>query len=341
MVELSLRYVVMDVDRHGNTRYYFRKKGFPKVRLRGIPGSREFMDAYNDALTNHVGTIRIAPKDPNSFEFLCNSYFRSPTFRGLSSSTQSWRHRELQQISNQHGTKPFARLTASNVRRLIEEKSDLPGAARNRLKALKALFRWALDHELVKSDPTDSVRPIQYNSEGHHTWTDEEVSTFESHFPLGAKPRLALSLLLYTACRRGDVVRLGPQNLQFGRLKYRQSKNANKHPVDIDVPVHPELEKAINSTATGPFTFLITEFGRPFSVAGFGNRFREWCNQAGLPHCSAHGLRKAAATRLAEAGASPHEIMAVTGHRTLSEVERYTAAANNRNLADAAIAKIK
>ena len=69
-------------------------------------------------------------------------------------------------------------------------------------------------------------------------------------------------------------------------------------------------------------TFLVTEFGKPYSVAGFGNRFRDWCDQAGLKHCSAHGLRKALATELANNGATAHEIMAVTGHQSLAEVER-------------------
>jgi integrase/recombinase XerD len=109
MVTLRLPFVVLDRDRHGNVRYYFRRKGFRKIRLRGVLGSKEFMDAYNDALTNHAGTIRREHKDPNSFEFLCNLYFKSATFGNLSASTQSWRYRELQQICKQHGTKPFAR----------------------------------------------------------------------------------------------------------------------------------------------------------------------------------------------------------------------------------------
>lgn len=259
----------------------------------------------------------------------------------MNPSTQSWRRRELQQICKRSGSKPYARLTPKHVRGFVDEKAGLPGAARNRLRALKALFRWALEYDLVTTDPTTGVKPIQYHSEGHHTWTSEEVVAFEKCFPVGTTARLSLALLLYTACRRGDIIRLGPKNIQTGRFLYTQNKNANRNPVEIDIPVHSELRRIIDATHTGPFTFLVTEYGRPFTVAGFGNRFREWCNQAGLAGCSAHGLRKAAATRLAEAGASPHEIMAVTGHKTLAEVERYTAAANKKNLSDSAISKIK
>ena len=92
---------------------------------------------------------------------------------------------------------------------------------------------------------------------------------------------------------------------------------------------------------SGHLTFLVTEYGRPFSVAGFGNKFRQWCDEAKLPHCSAHGLRKATAARLAERGATTHEIMAITGHQSLEEVERYTRAARRSQLADSGMAKLK
>src|SRR5207247_11179099 len=65
------------------------------------------------------------------------------------------------------------------------------------------------------------------------------------------------------------------------------------------------------------------------------------CNEAGLPHCSAHGLRKAAARVLAEAGCTAHEIGAITGHSSLAELVRYTKAADQRRLAEAAMADRK
>ncbi len=129
--------------------------------------------------------------------------------------------------------------------------------------------------------------------------------------------------------------------MRKGRLRYRQAKNEHRNPVDLDIPVHPDLQAVIDGTTTGHLAFLTTKFGKPFSVSGFGNKFREWCDEAGLPYCSAHGLRKATAARLAERGATAHEIMAITGHRSLEEVERYTRAARQRELADAAMRKFK
>jgi integrase/recombinase XerD len=125
------------------------------------------------------------------------------------------------------------------------------------------------------------------------------------------------------------------------QLRYRQAKNEHRNPVDLDIPVHPDLLQVIQATPSKHLTFLTTKFGRAFTPSGFGNTFRAWCNQAGLRHCSAHGLRKAAAAWLAERGATAHEIMAITGHRSLEEVERYTRAARQGRLADAAMAKLK
>jgi len=105
--------------------------------------------------------------------------------------------------------------------------------------------------------------------------------------------------------------------------------------------VHPELRRIINSTPSGHLNFLVTEFGKPFTAAGFGNWFRDRCDEAGLPvHCAAHGLRKAGAARAAEAGASAHELMAMFGWSTLAEAERYTRTADRRRMAAAGMAKL-
>ncbi|MCW5694666.1 MAG: tyrosine-type recombinase/integrase [Pseudolabrys sp.] len=342
MATFRLRYVVEDTDRHGNIRLYFRRRGQPKIRLPSIPGSEEFMSAYRDALSRLTDTSKLHRRlQTGTFGHLCRQYFASPSFKGLDESTRNWRRRALNEIAVAHGDKPVAKMQARHVRQLRDEKADKPGASRNRLKALRALFRWAIENDQSPHDPTRDIKPIRHVTKGHHAWTSEEIGAFEDKHPLGSKARLAMTLLLYTACRREDVVRLGPQHISRGRLQYRQAKNEHRNPVDLDIPVHADLAKAIAETPSRHLTFLVTEYGKPFSVAGFGGKFREWCNQAGLRHCSAHGLRKATASRLAERGASPHEIMAITGHRSLEEVERYTRTARKAQLADSAMAKLK
>jgi integrase len=183
------------------------------------------------------------------------------------------------------------------------------------------------------------MRYLKNYSQGYPCWTIEDVIKFKERHPLGSTALLALGLLLYTGQRRSDVVRLGRQHIKDGWLVFTQAKNKRRSPVRLEIPIHPELQRIIDASPVGDLTFLVTKFNRPFTAAGFGNKMREWCNQAGLPHCSAHGLRKAAASRLAEYGASEHEIMAITGHRTLKEVDRYTRGARQKVLADSAMRK--
>jgi integrase len=118
----------------------------------------------------------------------------------------------------------------------------------------------------------------------------------------------------------------------------RQSKTGRT----LEIPVNAELRTCIEATPSEHLTFLTTRLGKPYSHGGLSDQFRVWCDEAGLPeHCSAHGLRKAAARRMAEAGCSAHEIAAITGHGTLKEIERYTKAAEQARLARQAMARTK
>ena len=336
MVDLRLPFLVEDTDRHGNVRLYARPPGGKKTRLRDPVGSPAFMAAYHAALAagDKPGRKRTVP---GSFRALCDAYFGSPTFRALDVSTRNWRRRALERVAIEHGDKPAALLEPKHVRELRDDLAETPGAANSRLKAMQALYRFGLQAGVVQRDPTKDVERIRYKVAGHHSWTIAEVAAYEARWPIGTRQRLALALLLYTAGRREDVVRIGPAQLRGGRLRFTQAKNEDRAPVEMDIPVHDDLAAAIAATVTGTKTFLVTSFGKPFTAPGFGNAFRDWCNAAGLPHCSAHGLRKATATRLAERGASAHMIQAITGHKSLAEVERYTAAARGALLADQAM----
>jgi len=144
-----------------------------------------------------------------------------------------------------------------------------------------------------------------------------------------------MALLLYTGQRRGDVIRMGYQHIRDGFLHVRQEKTGT----ELAIPVHPALAAIIADTPRDNMTFVTTKLGGPFRASAFSVFFRKSCDGAGLPHCSAHGLRKAAARRLADAGCTAHEIAAITGHTSLREIERYTKAVNQRRLAEAAMSK--
>jgi integrase len=210
-----------------------------------------------------------------------------------------------------------------------------PHTARNWLKTIRALMQFCLAHEMIGEDPTLGVKAKVPKSDGHHTWTDVEIAQFEAAHPIGSKARLALALGLYTAQRRGDVVGMGRQHIRDGVLHIKQEKTGKP----LALPVRPELQAAIEATACGHLTLLVTKTGKSYGANDFSEQFRKWCDDAALPRCCTfHGLRKAAARRFAELGCSANEIAAWTG-QSLREVERYTRAADQARLARNAMAR--
>jgi integrase len=326
------KHCTYQADRYGNRRVRFRRRGV-SVYLTGIPWSEDFMRQYAAALEREEGNraqVGAAKRTfPGSFSALCVSYYASPEFRGLKTSTQRVRRNVLERFRAEHGHRPLKDLQSFHVRSIIGAKADTPEAANNLLKVLRVVLDYAVSEGMIASNPATHLKRYSSKGEGIHTWSEAEVRQFEARFPIGSKPRLALALLLFTAQRRGDVVRMGWQHLLTDSITVRQEKTDNP----LLIPVHPELAHVLASVPRTNLTFLITERGRPFTSASFGNWFRKRCNEAGLPQCSAHGLRKCAATRLADAGCSLHRIMAVTGHKSMSSVAPYTKRADQARLA--------
>lgn len=342
-MRVPLKYISEDVDRHGNVRCYVRVPGKKKVRIRALPGTPEFMEEYQAAIATSAGApLRQANEiKKGSFRYLCIRYYASTAYKALDIKTRDWLRRALDEVAGEHGAKPVAMMQTRHVRRLRDAKAATPAAANQLMKALRALFSWANEAEETTVNPTIGVKKLKLRSDGHHTWTDDEIQQYYKRHPLGTKARLALDLLRFTAGRREDAPRLGRQHVRDGRIRFRQAKNEHRNPIDIDIPLHPMLAESIAAAKVRTnMTFLLTEFGKPFTANGFGNKFKDWCRQADLPHCSAHGVRKATSSALAEASATPHEIMAVTGHQTMKEVERYTKAASRKKTADAAMRKL-
>jgi hypothetical protein len=117
-------------------------------------------------------------------------------------------------------------------------------------------------------------------------------------------------------------------------------KNRNRKPVAIEIPLLPVLQKIVGVSPTGDLTFLVSEFKRPFTPAGFGNWFRHRCNEAGLKQCSAHGLLKAGAAIAAENGATTKQLMSNFGSLTMKEAECYTQAAERKRMAGEAMREL-
>jgi integrase len=340
MANLRLRYVQSFVDRKsGAVFHYFRKRGHRRVRLPGQPGSAEFMAAYQQTLAASPLPIGAEKRSkPGSVSVAIAEYYGSQAFRSLTGGTPAQRRSILERFREQHGHLPLASLPKESVVTLLDTMQ--PNTARLWLRALRHLAHWAEQRKLIKSDPTWGIKIKPPKSDGHHTWTEAEIAQFEATHPIGSKARLALALGLYTAQRRADVIGMGRQHFRDGVLVLRPKKTKNTTGITLTIPVHTDLAKIIAVTPTGHLTLLVTRFGRSYRDNNFSDQFRVWCTDAGLPqHCTFHGLRKAACRRLAQAGCTAHEIMAISGHASLREVERYTKAVDQVRLARAAMAK--
>jgi integrase len=341
------RFVHAFVDRHGKARYYFRRAGFKKVPLPGLPRSTEFMDAYTAALAGQplpIGQSRVAA---GSIRAVSASYYTSANFLEMKPRSQRVRRniierfcRETDREGKPLGDKSAATLRTEHIVTLMAARAAKPDSANGLRKALRALMQHAIALRLRADDPTQDIKALKSkNRTGFHRWTDAEIEQFKARHPIGSKPRLAMALGLYFGQARQDVVAMGPQHVRDHVLHWTRLKTGTTTALELFIPVHPDLREIIDATPSGHLTFLVTEFGKPFTEAGFGNWFREQCDTANLHHCTFHGLRKAAASRLAEIGCTAHEIAAITGHASLKEIERYTRTADRRRLAASAIAK--
>ena len=351
-VKRRYRYIYEDVDRHGNVRVYFwRGAGHHKVRVQERIGSPEFDQRYGELLAqSDAGAFKPekqgAPK-PRTLRWLGTKYASSAQFEQLDPSTQTVAKRVLDAIyaepvapgaKETFGDCPLASFTAKSAAILRDRKKDVPEGANSRIKRLRTMFKWALLPENrefgVTTNPARDVSKLQPKRKGgFRRWTPVDLDRYEERHPVGSQARLALALFMFTGVRKSDVVRLGLQMARDGALTWIQHKGRNRNPTEVSLPILPELQRIIDATPiVGTTTYLVTQHGRPFTATGFGNKMADWCKQAGVPGRS-HGLRKAAATRAADRGATTHALMAMFGWLDIKQAELYTREASRRRLA--------
>jgi site-specific recombinase XerD len=195
-----------------------RRPGFKQIRLDGAPGTAEFMAAYEAALAGQQPKREIGAgrTRPGSINAAVVGYYNSLEFRSLASNTQKMRKAILERFREEHGDKRIAPLPREVIVRLLGMMQ--PFAARNWLKTLRGLLQFAVAQGFRADDPTQGIKLPKAKSDGFHTWTEAEITQFQNAHPSGSRARLALALLLYTAQRRGDVVRMGRQHVRDGAM---------------------------------------------------------------------------------------------------------------------------
>ncbi|MBP0438458.1 tyrosine-type recombinase/integrase [Tianweitania sediminis] len=345
--------VSVDFDSRGNPRYYFRRQGHQKVRLRETPGTDAFKDEvacarlgipHEAKAKEDKGAARPAVIN-GSLRWLADEYERRNRKR-ITPDLMERRYRMLMEICDsqlrsgkKRGDLPFAQMQRKHVIDARDELRDTPGAQNNIIKALSSMFAWAVKSGMLALNPCAGIERL-HSGEGFHTWTVDEVEQFEACHPAGSTARLALHLGLFTGFRLQTLAIVGRQHEENGWLVVRPNKTAKSSGVVVSIPILPMLGETIAQSRCGDLAFLMNDYGRPFTVDGLGNRFRKWCDAAQLPHCTAHGLRKAGATIAAENGATDEELMAIFGWVTKQQTTLYTQKANRKRIAGNAIHKL-
>jgi len=328
MTKIRLKYI-KEYRRNGETYRYFRRKGCPVMALPGQPGSREFNAAYEAAL--HEKPLPPSKHEAGTLGRLIVDYYGSVDFSNLKPNSRKVYRLVLDPISRDHGHRLVRDMGRENARKIIEGVGAAKPAMANLTRSvLKRLLRYAVDRGWRNDNPVAGFRA--YKTGTRHTWTEEQLLAYEARWPLGTQERLDYASLLYSGQRGGDVVRMAYPTK--GTIKVKQEKTGT----ELVIPVHPNWRAAIDAVPARGLTLIGDANGRPVKRDALTLRIRRAAKKAGLPtECKAHGLRKALLRRLAEAGKSSKQIAAMSGHKTLKEIERYTDAADQAHLAKEAM----
>lgn len=325
------------VDRHGKVRWRFRRKGRADVYLPGLYGSAEFRTAYEAAVAGAAEPVTRTTSSFGTIAWLIENYLRSPKHLNLSDIRRKTIRRELDWLRSEVGQYQAGRIETRHVEAIMARKTG-PTAANTVKKNLSMLFNFAIKYSLadLKHNPAKYADRRKENPDGYHTWTEAEIAQFLAFHKSGTKPRLAALLMMNTGAARQDVIRLGWQNIEGDQIRYRRHKTN----IGGQYTILPELADELQHVPADRLLFLTHGVGRPYKPETFGNWFKDQCRAAGLPHCSAHGLRKGQATRIAEEGGTELEVMSFLAHATPKEGATYTKKAGRAKLADRGLSRV-
>ncbi len=357
VANINLPYIEKNKSRHGAVRYYLRIEGKRLCRLPDNIDSEEFSSAYWKAREEAKPLLEKAVEAkplssivrPNSFRWLCMEYMRSNAFTSLDETTRTRRRKIMEGIWEERLSDtddrlvadiPLPRVTVAHIEALRDRKRDAPFAADERLKVLRQVFDTKKDGKAIVPNIARLVQPFNAHSDGHATATPEDIEKFIAHHGTSSKAVLYVAIQMYTGLRVSDLAVLGPQHRRKDAFKLRLFKNRNRTPVDIDIAIHPILEAVLAGHKVENLTYLVTEFGKPFSVKGLGNRISDWWRQAGMGHLTSHSVRKGLATDVAHNEATDSMLEAMFGWKDGKTSKIYTRNAERARLARQTVERI-
>ncbi|TLX12093.1 hypothetical protein FFR93_16110 [Rhizobium sp. MHM7A] len=358
VANIDLPYIEKNKSRHGTMRFYLRIDGQRICRLPDDINSEEFATAYWKARKAAEPAIARAVEakalsvvvKPNTFRWLCMEYMRSNAYESLDQTTRDRRRNIMegmwQEPLSDKDDRPFAdiplgKMAVAHIEVLRDRKKATPFAADERLKVLRQVFDTKKEGKPITVNIARLVDPFNAHTDGHETATPDDIAKFIEHHGTGSKAALYIAIQMYTGLRVSDLAVLGPQHRRRDAFKLRLFKNRNRTPVDIEITIHPILEAVLATHKVTDLTYLVTEFGKPFSVKGLGNRISDWWRQAGMPHLTSHSVRKGLATDVAHNEATDSMLEAMFGWKDSKTSKIYTRNAEKARLARQTVEKIK
>jgi integrase len=324
--------------RHGKMVWYVRVGDGPRIRMHAAPGTPEFDQEYFAAMHGIPVPMATGKSTSGSLRWLYERYHDSAAWAALSPATRKVREAIFRHVLDMSGAVPYVQLRRRDIEAAIDTRADRPGSASGFLKTMKGLFGWAYKGGFVKIDPTEGVRCEHTKTgTGYPVWSEAEIDQYHAHWSIGTKERVWMDVLLYTGLRRGDAVRLGRQHVRDSIATIRTEKS--QEVVTVTIPILPVLTETLRAGPTADLAFICGANGKPLTKESFGNLFRVACRTAGI-NKSAHGLRKAGATRAAENGATVAELEAIFGWRGGGMASYYTRSADRKRLAKQAMKKL-
>lgn len=326
--------------RHGKFVWYVRKRPGPRIRLRAEFGTPEFDAEYQAAIAGEsVATHRASKTAAGSVAWLWARYRETGSWTNLKHTTRRQRENIMARVIANVGDLPCGSLTPSEIMAGRDARSSTPSQAKGYLVCLRKMYAWALTAQHVAKDPTVGIKAFpRKRTNGYPVWTEADVDTYQARWPIGTKERVWLDVLLYTGLRRGDAVTLGRQHVRNGIATLRTEKSQGT--VTVTLPILPILAATLKAGPCAELAFICGAAGKPLTKASFGNNFRTACNAAEIYGKSAHGIRKAGATRAADNGATVTELEAIFGWHGGGMAALYTQAADRKRASMRAMAML-
>lgn len=265
-------FLSLEVTRHSKRVWYVRRNG-KRIRIRAEYGTPEFEAEYQAALTATPQASKGGPAT-GTLAWLVDRYREDNAWTRLALATRRQRESFIEQILKTAGSKPIAAITPAAIKAGIKRREKTPAQAHHFLETLRGLFRWAGDAEKVRVDPTVGIKLSRRKTDGYVPWTEEDVATYEKHWPIGTRQRVWLDVLLYTGLRRGDAVRIGRQHVRDGVATLKTEKNK----VEVNLPILPVLAKTLAAGPCGDLAFIVGARGKPMAKKTFSNVFEIACS---------------------------------------------------------------